>query len=179
MNKKSNIMSVVYFLAILFLIILIGFGLAIGSMVINWTFDEAMPEFTSIGMMGETNMSEISEYTLTPVNTFVQSFTFMSGVFMMLGLIAVLGFAFAFRFTGNKWLAGFFIAGMLMLVMASIFISNIYEDFYDDSGETGDILKEHTMLSFLLINAPMIITIIGFIGGIILFTGDSFGGEQY
>lgn len=168
-------MAIVYFLAILFLLMLIGFGLAIGSMVVNWVFDMAEPELTSIGMAGNTNMSEIGEYTITPLNTFVQSFTFMSGVFYALGIVACLGFAFAFRFTGNKWLAGFFIAGMLLLVMASIFVSNIYEDFYDDPGDVGIRLREHTMLSFFLIESPLIMTVIGFLGGIIMFTGE--GGD--
>lgn len=173
-NKKSQagIVNIILFIGILFFLVLIGLMLAFGSMVINWVFDEAVPELSGLGLVGEANMTDIAGSTIAPVNTFVQSFTWLTGVLYFLALIGCLGLAVAFRFSGNKWLAGFFIACMIMLVMACVFISNIYEEFYDDSNDVGTRLKEHVLLSFLILESPMIFTIIGFVGGIIMFTGD-------
>lgn len=176
-NKKSQGATVIiYFIAILFILLIVGLALVFGSAVVNWVWDEAVPELTNLGMVGDANMTSIAGSTITPANSFVQSFTWLTGVVYAMALIACLGLAFAFRFTGNKWLAGFFIVCMIMLVMACVFISNIYEDFYNDTDEFGTRLKEHVLLSFLILESPLIFTIVGFIGGVIMFTGDPSGG---
>jgi len=172
-NKKSQgATSIIFFIAILFLLLIAGLALVIGSAVVNWVWDEAAPELTNLGMIGEANMTSIAGSTITPANSFVQSFTWLTGVIYVMALIACFGLAVAFRFTGNKWLAGFFIVSMIMLIMACVFVSNIYEDFYDDNDALGTRLKEHTLLSFLILESPLIFSILGFIGGVIMFTGD-------
>ena len=175
-NKKGDIMLIIYMVGILFLVLIIGLGLVFGTMIIDWTFDEAVPELTNLGQMGSANLTEIGGYTLTPVNNIVQSFIWLGGVFYVFALIGCLGFAFAFRFTGNKWLMGFFIACMFILLIASIFISNIYEEFYNTTGDVGTRLHEQVLLSYLILYSPIIICIIGFFCGVIMFTGE--GGEQ-
>ena len=177
MDKKGNIVAIIYMVLILFVVLFVSIFLAFGSMVVDWVFDEAVPELTTLGMVGNSNLTEISEYTISPVNSVVQSFTWLSGVFYMLAIMGCFGFAFAFRFTGNKWLAGFFVVCMLLLVIASIFISNIYEEFYSETGEVGDRLKEHVMLSYLILYSPAIMCVVGFICGVIMFTGE--GEEVY
>lgn len=173
-NKKGQLgaSNIIYFIVILFLVLLAGLLLVFGSVVVTWVWDEAVPELTNLGMVGDANMTSIAGSTITPANTFVQSLTWLIGVFYAMALIGCLGLATAFRFTGNKWLAGFFICCMILLVMACIFISNIYEDFYDDANEIGTRMKEHKLISFFLLESPLIMTVIGFIGGIIMFTGD-------
>jgi hypothetical protein len=161
----------------LFIVLFLGLFLVIGSIVVDWTFDEAVPELTKIGMVDNTNVSEYTGYALNPVDNVVQSFTWLSGIIYIFALLGCLGLSFTIRFTGNKWLLGFFIACMFLLIVASIFISNIYEDFYNDDGDVGDRLREHEMLSYLILYSPVIMSIIGFICGIIMFTGE--GEEQY
>ena len=175
-NKKGNIVSIIWMIGILFVIILVGIGIAFGGMVIDWTFDEAVPELTGLGQVGNANLTDIGSMTLTPVNTFVQSFTWLGGVIYMLGLLGCLGLAFAFRFTGNKWLGGFFIVCMLLLIITSIFISNIYEEFYNGGDEVGTRLHEQVLLSWLLLYSPLVMCVIGFVCAIIMFTGN--GEEQ-
>jgi len=171
-NKKGQIESVIWIIGILFLILLVGFGMAFGSIVIDWVFDEAVPELSTLGMVGSSNLTQVSDYTLTPLNNVVQSFTWMAGVLYILGLTICIGLSFAFRITGNKWLVAFFIACMFLLIVASIFISNIYEEFYNDGSEVGIRLHEHTLMSFLLLYSPLVMCIVGFTCGIIMFTGD-------
>ena len=171
-NKKGDVKGIIIVVAILFLVLFIGLLLAFGGMIVGWVFDEAMPSLTSIGQVGSTNMSSIGESVLNPVNSVVQSFSWFAGVIYILALVGCLGLSFAFRFTGSKWLMGFFIVCMLLLVMASIFISNIYQDFYTGTDDVAVRLQEMTMLSWLLLYSPLIMCLIGFISGIIMFTGE-------
>lgn len=170
-------MAIIWMIGILFFVLIGALAVAFGGMVIRWTFDEAVPELSGLGMVGSTNLTEISEYTLSPVNTFVQSFQWMTGLLYVLALLGCVGMSFAFRFTGNKWLIGLFIACMLMLIIASIFISNIYQDFYQDGGDVGTALHEQAMISWLILYSPLVMCIIGFICGIIMFTGE--GQEEF
>lgn len=171
-NKRGDIMSIIWIVSILFVILLIGLLLAFGSMTINWVFDEAVPELSNLGMVGSANLTEVAGYTLAPVNNVVQSFTWLTGVIYILGLVGCLGLAFAFRFTGSKWLMGFFFACMFLLIVTSIFISNIYEEFYSDGGDVGSMLHEQVLMSWLILYSPMVMCIVGFISGIIMFTGE-------
>jgi len=175
-NKKGNIVYIILMIGILFLVLLMGLFLVFGGMIIDWTFDEAVPELTGIGMMGNANITQITQTTIAPVNTLVQNFTWLTGFIYILALIGCFGLAFAFKMTGNKWLMGFFIACMFLLIVASIFISNIYEEFYNDGTDVGDLLHEYTLLSWLILYSPMVMTIIGFTCGVIMFSGE---GEPY
>jgi len=171
MNKKGNLSYLVMIFLVFFVIMFVGFIMVIGSSIINWTFDEATPVLVDLGVMGDTNMTEIASMTITPLNNVVQSFTWLTGVLYVMMLIGSIGIAFIVRTTPQKWLMGFYFLLVIMLVMGSIFISNIYEDFQNDSGELATRLNEHTLLSFMLINSPMIFTAIAFITGIVLFSG--------
>ena len=172
MNKRGqSIWGVVFVVGILFLILIIGFIMAIGSSVTNFVADEVVPELSGLGMVGTANLTEISEYTINPANTFIQSLTWMTGVLYMLMLIGSIGIAFAFRGTGNGWLVVLYFLLVIILIIGSIFISNMYQDFYQDAGEFGSIMKEHGLLSYMILYAPMINTILAFITGIILFSG--------
>jgi len=55
-------------------------------------------------------------------------------------------------------------------------MSNIYEDVYRGTDEFALILKEHVALSWLILYSPGIFSIIGFMAGIIMFSGDNQGG---
>jgi len=67
---------------------------------------------------------------------------------------------------------GFFISLMFILIISSIYISNIYEEFYNENTDVGTRLQEHVLLSWLILYSPMIMCVLGFIGGIIMFTGE-------
>ena len=171
-NKKGQVDGIIWIFLVLFVILFLGLFLAFGSLVIDWTFDEAVPILKDLGMMGSSNMTEIAGYTITPVDNVVQAFTWLAGVVYVMALVGCMGLAFAFRFTGSKWLMGFFVAGMLLLVMASIFISNTYEEFFTGTDDVATRLQEQTMLSWLILYSPLVTCIIGFISGIIMFTGE-------
>lgn len=177
MDKKAQVsfMAVVYIVGALFVILFLGVLFAIGSGVINWTFDEAIPEFSNLGVVGEWNASSTSNLVLTPVNSFVQSLSFLGGVLYVLGLIGVIGLAFVYRNFHQKWLIPLFFGMILLLVIASIFISNSYEEFYIGTDDVATRLQEQTILSFMILYSPTIMALIGLIAGAIMFSG---GGEE-
>ncbi len=173
MNKKGGgAWNIIIFIFILFIILFIGMALAFGGVIIDWVFDEAVPELVTIGAIGNSNVSEYTSMAIAPVNSFVQSFTWLSGVIYALALLGILGLAFAFRFTGNKWLMALFLGGIFLLIIASIFMSNIYEEFYTGTDEMATRLHEYELLSYLVLYSPAVMCVLGFVGAIIMFTGN-------
>jgi len=178
MNNKAQITNIIFMVAILFIVIIVGLGVVFGSMIINFVFDETVPELSTLGNVGSSNLTEVADLTIVPLNNVVQSFTWLTGVIYVLALFAMIGLAFAFRMTGDKWLISFFVACMFLLVLTSMFVSNIYEEFFNDGSEVGDLLHEHVIMSWLLLYSPAVMSVIGFICGVIMFTGENeFGGS--
>jgi len=105
------------------------------------------------------------------LNNLLQNFTWITGVLYVLMLIGSVGFAYASRVRPSNWLIGFYILLVILLIMGSILMSNIYEDFLNDSGDFSDRLREHTTLSFMILYSPTIFAVIGILTGIILFSG--------
>ena len=173
LNKKGSFLGIMLVIGGLFLLVMFGIVLAIGSSVINWVMDETVPELTALGMQGDFNATHAIGVTISPVNTFVQNFTWVAGILYIFGLLGVFGLAFAFRTSGDKWLIGLFIAVVVILIIGCVFMSNIYEDMYRGNDEFANILKEHVMLSYLILYSPGIMSIIAFLAGIILFSGAS------
>ena len=171
MNKKGNIMPLIIFIGLLFLLLIFGFLMVVGSAILNWVFDESIPVLTDLGVVGGTNFTQISELTVIPLNNFVQSFVWLTGVLYVLMLIGVMGIALVFRGSPDKWLIGFFFALILLLILGAMFMSNIYEEFYTGTDDLATRLQEHTILSFMILYSPAIFTIISFMSGIILFSG--------
>jgi len=175
-NKKGNVFATIYLVGIMMVLLIVGVLVVIGSSILNWTLDEAVPELTSIGMVGDANVSVIAGYGINPVNGFIQSWTWMTGVVYFFALFACIALAFVYRSTGEGWTIALFFGLMVVLILASIFMSNIYEEIYDGNDDLALRLQEHAMLSFFIIHSPLIFSLIGFISGIIIYTGDNVGG---
>lgn len=177
MNKKGNVGVMVLLFIVLFIILFAGIIMVVGSSVMNYVGDIFVPEFKSIGSAGPVNFTEIADYSLVPLNKVVQSFTWITGLLYVMMLFGVLGMAFMMRGTMNVWLMGLFVLFVVMLIFASIFISNMYENIYNGTDDLASVVREHTLLSFFVLYSPEIMTIISFIAGAILFSGA--GGEEY
>lgn len=175
-KKGGGFFNVVLIVGLLFMVMIVGLLLAFGGMAVKWTVDTISPELSSLGMAGDSNLSQVADYTVKPATTFVDSFSWLFGVIYVFAIIMMFGMAFAFKVTGNKWLMVVFFACMFLVVIGSIFISNIYQDFYEDSGDVGNELRAMTLLSFMLLNSPVIMSVVGFVSGIIMFSG--LGGEE-
>lgn len=170
-NKKGWVMPMVFFFLILFVMLFLGFMMVVGSSLLNWTMDVIVPEVSNLGSVGSTNFTEIATFTITPLNSIIQSFTWLTGVLYFMMIVASLGIALMFRNSPSKWLIAFWLMLTLILVIGSIFMSNIYEDFSTGNDDLATRMQEHVLLHFMILYSPMIFTIIAFISGIILFSG--------
>ena len=170
-KRGGAFLNVILIVGILFMIMITGLIIGLGGVSVKWAVDTIAPELTGLGMAGDANLSSIGTTVVTPIKSVVDSFSWLSGIVYFFAIILMLGLGFAFRMTGNKWLMAIFFACMFLLIIGSIFISNIYQDFYDDGREIGARLHEFALLSFLMLYSPIIMCVIGFVSGIIMFTG--------
>lgn len=68
---------------------------------------------------------------------------------------------------------------VLMAVMLAVVIANVYDDILNTSSDLATVLQSFTASNFMLLNLPVIIGVVGMIGGIIMFASYKLGAEQY
>ena len=153
--------------------IIMGAGLFIivGSSAVNYAMDIIAPEVSSIGMLGSANMTTISSYAITPLNTLVQGFVWLTGALYFITFFGLFALAIGFKATMSKWMIPLFLLMAVLMLFASIFISNMYQDMYTTNDDVTIIMKEHVLLSWLILHQPMIFTVIILTSGIIMFSG--------
>ena len=172
MNKKGNLFGVIAFFSLIAFILLVGFVLVVGVAIVDFVYDTAVPELTGLGVIGGSNFTQFAEITIQPLNRVVQSLTWAAGVFYLILLISSIGFGVIVSRNGvSTWLLGMFLGLAILLLITSMLMSNIYEDFYNDTGELADRLREQVLLSYMILYSPLVITSVIFIVGIIMFSG--------
>ena len=172
-NKKGQThFRLMLFVLILAVVLFLAFLSSVAIAVLDWTADTVVPDLSSLGSSGNTNFTDISSKTVTPTNNFIQALPGIAGVLYVIMLVGTLGLAYAFRTSGEKWLIALFFGLVIILILVSMGISIIYEDFYDDGGELGSRLQEQTLMSFLILYSPIVLGIIAMIGGVIMFLGN-------
>jgi hypothetical protein len=175
MNKKGQA-EIIFAIAIFSLIVIVA-ALVIGlSTGILTFFTSTVNDATSgLGVISNTNMTQVQELTIGTVDTIAQSFKFLSAALIVFGLLGILIFSWVVRINlSNIWI-GIWLFFVFILIIVSIFVSNMYEEFINGADEVADELKSMVITSFLILHMPVIITIISFIGGVIIFSG--IGGE--
>ena len=172
-KRGQGVLGLVMVVGIIMIVMFVGFILVTGNAVVNWVADEVVPPLSNLGVVGNANLTEYSQYTIQPANTFIQSLNWVTGVIYVMMLIGCIGLSFIIRINPSKILIGFFFLLAVVLIMASIFVSNMYQDFYDDgaNSELSQRLNENIILSYMMLYAPLINTVIVFVCGIIIFTG--------
>ena len=170
-DKRGNVLLVLWFITFIFIILFVGVLIALSVSITDYVFDTVTPEFNNLGMVDTFNASQASQFTITPVNTIVQNFSWMGGTLYFLMLIGIFGFTMIIRTTPSRWLIGFYFLLMVLLIVGAILMSNIYQGFYEGIDEIAIRLQEQTLLSFLILHSPLIFTVMGFFGGIIIFSG--------
>ena len=171
MNKKGNFPFILFMFFGIAILLVAGVLIAIGGGVLDMVLDEVVPEISNLGVVGETNLTEIAGYTVSPVNSVLQTFTWMGGLFYVFALIIIFALAFSYRATGEGWLIPFFILMVIMMTVMCILMSQIYAGFHDGDDELAEKLQEQTLLSFMILYSPAIISMFSLIAGLILFSG--------
>jgi hypothetical protein len=171
MNKKGNLM-VLGGLVLLVLVFIVGaFFITVGSGVLTYSVRTINDVTTGLGMVGDTNMSAISDVSIGTLNNSISMLQWGSGIILVFCLLGIIIFAGSIRMNPNGFLIGLYLILMLVMIFVSILMSNTYEVYLGGSDVIATELAGMTMASFMVLYMPMIITIMGFIGGIIIFSG--------
>ena len=176
-DKRGNFIIILFFFTVVAVLIAGALFLIFGAAAVDLVMDEVTPEIVGIGEVGPANFTEYSEYSIVPFNSFIQQLKWITGVIYILALLGLFGMSFVYRSSGSRILLPIFFLMAFLLIMMSILVSNIYEDFYNDSGDFADRLKEQVLLSWLILNSPIVFTVIIFMSGIVLFSG--IGQEEF
>ncbi len=170
-NKKGNPIFIIGFFVLLITIMFVGVMMAFGSAVIIWTADIIVPELEALGVIDGTNLTDVIDKTVGPIDSVIQSFTWLTGLAYMAMIIFIIAFSVSSRFTVSKWLIGFYFVMVIFVFFMSVLMSNIYEEVYNGTDEFAEILRDHTLLSFMILYSPLINIIISFVAGIFIFSG--------
>jgi hypothetical protein len=174
MNKKGQIITKVS-TVILGLIILGGI---IAALTISWGIvkignDEIVPELLDIGEIAPgINISEHIEIVTTPMTIIIDNLGLIMGLIYIFGIVGLLSYSYIMRTNVNGWVIALFFAAVLLVILLSIATSQFYEEFYLGQDDLGENLREASLVSYLIIYSPVILTIVAFVAGIILFTGE-------
>ena len=174
--KYKGQMGLVFFFVVLFLIVIVGFMGAMIVAIIDFSSDTITPIMTDLGMIDQTNMSEIGEVTFGTLDKIVQNLDWLMGITYVGALLFSIVFALSSNESPNPAFIGIYFALMLVLIMFCIIMSNAYESIYTGGDEIATRLQEQTITSYMTLHSPTVMIIIAFITGIFLFTRQREGG---
>ena len=169
MNKKGQF-GIIIFFAILLLIVVIGFMGTMIVSVVDIASDEVTPIMEDLGMVGGTNLSEVSEYTFGTMDTFVQSLPWLLALAYGLALVFSIIFVVGYSYAPHPVFIGLYFSLIILLIFGCIIMSNMYQDIYEGTDDIALRLQEQTMTSYMILYSPFIMTLIAVIAGIFLFT---------
>jgi hypothetical protein len=173
MNNKRGGIELVIFISVLFIILILGFITAIVWSVMDIASDEITPIMKDLGMVGDTNLSQASEYTFGVADTFVQAMPWLIAIAYIMALIFTLVFVFIAGYTPHPSFIAFYFMLMVLLVFGCIIMSNMYQDIYTGTDELALRLQEQSILSYMILHSPIIMGIIATFGGILMFARQS------
>jgi len=177
-NKKGAIGIIIFFM-ILFAILVLGFIAAMAVGIIDFASDTITPVMQELGVAGNSNLSEAAEYSFVPLNTFVQALPWVVGLSYVVALLFSIIFVLSYNYNPHPAFIGFYFALVILLIFGSIIMSNMYQDIYSADDEIAERLKEQTLLSYMILYSPFILTLIALITGIYLFAGPKGEGGGY
>jgi len=170
MKDKRGVIGIIIFFLILMGVLIIGFIAAMALGIIDFASDTISPVMKELGVVGDTNISEAATYTFGTLETVNSTLPMLMGFLYVGALIFSVIFAVSYSFNPNPILIGFYFLLIILLIFASIIMSNMYQDIYSGSDEIATRLREQTLLSYMILHSPYILAVIAFITGIYLFT---------
>ena len=168
-GKKGAIGIIIFFL-ILMTILVVGFIAVMVVSVVDIANDEITPIMQELGMVGETNLSEVGEYTFGNANKVVQALPWIIAIGYILALVFTLVFVLVVGYNPHPAFIGLYLALMILLVFLCIIMSNMFQDIYTGTDDLATRLQDQTTMSYLILHSPFIMLIIAVIGGILMFT---------
>lgn len=168
-KSKKGVYQIFLFFLIFASILILGFITVVSYSIIKYANDIISPELSNFGMVGDTNMTKVGEYTFGTLTKVINGFKWvliLSYLFLLIFPIII-----ATRINVDKIFIFIYFVFAILLIFLSIIISNAYQDLYESNDNISNELKNQTSASYLILYSPILMTIIVFITGIILFAG--------
>ncbi|MCK5451763.1 MAG: hypothetical protein KAI70_08355, partial [Candidatus Omnitrophica bacterium] len=161
LNKKGQI-GIIMFFGLLFLILIVGFIVAMVIGIVDFASDEITPIMEELGVLEgtSTNMSEISGYTFGNVDVIIQNLNWLVGIVYIAALLFSIIFALVGFDNPSPFFMGLYFALILLLILGSVFISNAYEDILKGNDEISTRLYEQTIMTYMILHSPAILTLV-------------------
>ena len=169
-NNKRGQIGIILFIVFLFLIVVVGFIAAMAVSVIDFGSDTITPVMTDLGVVGPTNLSEAGEITFGNLDSIIQALPWLVGFAYVAALILSIIFSLSYAYNPHPVFIGLYIMLVLLLILGCIVMSNMYEEIYTGNDEIATRLQEQTLLSYMILYSPFIMSVIAFITGIFLFS---------
>ena len=164
------------FFVVIFIILVLGLVAGLVIALLDWSTETITPALRDIGVVDNTNITQAVDYTLGNVDSLVQTLTWLGGVIFVLAIVTCSLFvAFSGENTPPVFIALFF-AFLILLIFISIFVSNAYQDLYNGNDEIATRLQNQTILSYMILYSPMILTAIAIMTGVFIFVKNAGGG---
>ena len=169
MDNKKGAIGIILFFVVLMGVLVLGF---IGTMVwsvLDIANDEISPIMKELGMVDDVNVSQAAEYGVNVVDGFVGSMPWLIAFGYVMALIFTLVFVFMVGYNPSPAYFAFYISLMLLLIFGCVIMSNMYQDIYTGSDEISTRLQEQTIMSYLILHSPWIMSLIAVVGGVLMF----------
>jgi len=170
MNGKKGFSGILLFLMVVFILMILAFMISMAVGIIDFTSDEITPIMEGLGMVGDVNMSQASQYSVGVVDGFVQALPWLTGLLFVMALVFSVIFAVSISAEASPVFIGVYLAFIILLIFGGVVLSNMYQDIYTGDDEIATRLHEQTITSFMILHAPWVIAIITLLTGIYLFT---------
>lgn len=161
----------------LFLLMIVGLVLTLLSAAFILVFGIVTSNLIAIDTgAGQANVSEAATITFGNINIAIQQLRWWT--FALIIAFAISIFISNFLIKINPVFFIFHIIITIIAVVVAITLSNAYEFIYTSQNIFGAELQTFVGTSWMLLNLPIVITVIGVIGGIFQFIGISRDTEQ-
>lgn len=160
----------IIFALVLLSVLVLGFITVIGWAVLDIASDEITPIMEGLGMVGDVNLSEASQYSFGVADTFVQAMPWLIAFGYVMALVFTLVFVFVVGYNPHPAFIALYVALIILIIFGCIVISNMYQDIIAGDDDVADRLAEQTIMTFLIIHSPLIIGFVAIMGGILMFT---------
>lgn len=164
MNKKGDFVGLFVFIILTFVIVLFS---AIFIYMGQTTEDQLKATLGNKELGGQYTANETIDLSIGKVNEAYDALYWIALFLIIAQIFSILIGSFLVR-THPVFFVGYIFL-MLILIIVSVAMSNAYEVLANDP-TLGSTLSNFIGANEILLNLPFVITIIGFVGGIIMYS---------
>jgi hypothetical protein len=171
MNKKGELMQVIYVFGTIILFVSFIFMLSLGAPIVKNTWGTITDSVSGIGTINGANFTNITGQVTSPITNIINNYHIWLAIIYIAGIILIFSLAFVFRGNVGGWNISLFLFVSILIIIVCIVMSNTYENFYSTSGYISDGMSDAGIVNYLILYMPTIMTIVCFFAGVVMMSG--------